>query len=92
MEINELVARALAHVRRNITEHIFLEIQRNIDLFRAYVNLVSGDDEAKYGEVNRQIGLSIESTTGGIPTNRADAHISTLIQTFTCFDPETVHV
>lgn len=92
METKELVEKALAMIRQNVTEHVFLEIQRNTELFREYVNLVSGGDESKFGEVNRQIGLSVESATGGVPTSRTEARISTLVQTFTCFDPETVSI
>lgn len=92
METEELVKQALDKVRQNITEHVFLEIQRNTDLFREYVKLVASGDEVKYGEVNRLIGLIVESTTGGIPASRTEAQISTLMQSFTCFEPETVKV
>lgn len=92
MRTRDLVKQALALVRQNITEHVFLEIQRNTDLFRNYVNLVSGDDETQYGEINRQIGLEVESITGGTATSRTESQISTLVQTFTCFNPESVHI
>ena len=92
MRTRDLVEQALALVRQNITEHVFLEIQRNTDLFRSYVNLVSGDDETQYGEINRQIGLEVEFITGGTAASRTESQISTLVQTFTCFNPESVHI
>lgn len=59
MSERSIVERALTQVKRNITEHVFLEIQRNNDLFREYVNLLSRSEtssveETRYGEVNRK--------------------------------------
>ena len=95
----KLVKEALESVRQNITDHVFLEIQRDVDLFRDYVRLVAnGDDESKYGEVNREIAQRVEKAVG---VGRAKARVkpdcvvtpmSTLIQSFSCFDPDTVRV
>ena len=92
METKELVIRAIARVRQNITEHVFLEIQRNTDLFRPYVEMVAEDGLSKYGEINREIGLKVKEITGGAPLERDEARISDLVQTFTRFAPETVHL
>ena len=99
MNSEELTEAALARVRQNITDHVFLEIQRDVALFRDYVRLVAnGDDESKYGEVNREIAQRVEKAVG---VGRAKARVKpdcivtpmrTLIQSFSCFDPDTVRV
>ena len=97
MSERSIVERALTQVKRNITEHVFLEIQRNNDLFREYVNLLSRSEtssveETRYGEVNRLIGLAVKEQTGGEPVDRMSGQISTLVQSFTCFNPNSVSV
>lgn len=95
-EIEELVNEALTKVRRNITDHVFLEIQRGGDrkgcLFRNYVRLVAGDDESKYGEVNRQIAQCVERKVKGVASEESVTPMSSLIQSFTGFDPASVRL
>ena len=94
----KLVKEALESVRQNITDHVFLEIQRDVKLFRSYVRLVAnGDDESKYGEINREIAQLVENMVGIDGKARVDPNcvltpMSTLIQSFSCFVPETVCV
>ena len=92
--IEKLVRAALEKVRQNITDHVFLEIQRNTDLFRDYVRLVAKvDDEAKFGDVNSHIALSVEKTVNGIAKDDCVVTpMSSLIQSFTCFKQDTVEV
>lgn len=91
--IEELVDNALAKVRQNITDHVFLEIQRNVGLFRDYVRLVvNGEDESKYGEVNSHIAQCVERMVNGVANDESVTLMSSLIQSFTCFDPKTVEV
>lgn len=88
-----LVNEALARVRQNITDHVFLEIQRDVKLLRQYVNLVANDDdESKYGEVNRQIALHVERKVKGVTNDESVTPMSSLIQSFTCFKQDTVEV
>lgn len=91
--IKTLAEEALTRVRQNITDHVFLEIQRDVKLLRQYVNLVANDDdESKYGEVNRQIALHVERKVKGVANDESVTPMSALIQSFTCFDPNTVEV
>lgn len=98
MNTEELTKEALARVRQNITDHVFLEIQRDVDLFRAYVKLVADGDETKYREVNSHIAQLVENMVG-IDGAKARVNpdcvvppMSTLIQSFSCFAPDTVCV
>ena len=93
----KLVKEALESVRQNITDHVFLEIQRDVKLFRSYVRLVANGDETKYREVNSHIAQLVENMVGIDGKARVDPNcvltpMSTLIQTFSCFDPKTVCV
>lgn len=54
--------------------------------------MVAEDGLSKYGEINREIGLKVKEITGGAPIERDEARISDLVQTFTRFAPETVHL
>ena len=97
MNSEELTEAALARVRQNITDHVFLEIQRDVALFRDYVRLVANGDETKYREVNSHIAQLVESMVGidgkaRVIPDRVGTPMSTLIQTFSCFDPDTVRV
>ena len=97
MNTEELTEAALALVRQNITDHVFLEIQRDVKLFRSYVRLVANGDETKYREVNSNIAQLVESMVGidGKARVKPDSVVtpmSTLIQSFSCFDPDTVRV
>ena len=97
MNTEELTEAALARVRQNITDHVFLEIQRDVKLFRSYVRLVANGDETKYREVNSHIAQLVESMVGidgkaRVIPDRVGTPMSTLIQTFSCFDPDTVRV
>ena len=92
-----LAEEALVRVRQNITDHAFLEIQRDAELFRDYIRLVAKVDAvSKFGEVNRQIARYVKSGKG-MPRSiakkdKAVTPMSSLIQSFTCFDPNTVEV
>ena len=93
----KLVKEALESVRQNITDHVFLEIQRDVKLFRSYVRLVANGDETKYREVNSHIAQLVESMVGidgkaRVIPDRVGTPMSTLIQSFSCFVPETVWV
>ena len=94
----KLTEAALARVRQNITDHVFLEIQRDVNLFRDYVRLVANGDETKYREVNSHIAQLVEKAVGvgrakaRVNPNRIVTPVSTLIQSFSCFDPKTVCV
>ena len=99
--IEKLVRAALEKVRQNITDHVFLEIQRGVNrkdkLFRDYVRLLGNGGESKYGKVNRQIAQRVKGAVGGKMKVRVmpDCEVipmSMLIQSFKCFDPDTVEV
>ena len=99
--IEKLVRAALEKVRQNIIDHVFLEIQRGVNrkdkLFRDYVRLLGNGGEAKYGKVNCQIAQRVKNAVGGKMKVRVmpDCEVipmSMLIQSFKCFDPNTVEV
>ena len=89
-----LVNEALARVRQNITDHVFLEIQRDVKVLRQYVNLVAdGDDESKYRDVNSHIAQAVQGKVNGIAKDDCVVTpMSSLIQSFTCFKQDTVEV
>lgn len=94
MNTEELVKEALGRVLQNITDHVFLEIQRDVNLFRDYVRLVAnGNDESKYGVANSQIARSVKAALNDAlkqdyavkSGKESKTPMSALIQTFTTF-------
>lgn len=93
-KIDTLIAKALERIKRNLTDHVFWEIQRNTDLFREYISIITGEDgenkKTAYRTVHRRIANTVKKTTGAKSVKAGKAGNSALNQTFTRFDPKTV--
>lgn len=92
--IEELIAKALEGIKRNLTDHVFWEIQRNNDLFRKYVSIVAGNsvNGAVYRKIHSEIALAVKKMTGAKSSKAGKTQSSALNQTFTRFEPTTVKI
>ncbi len=93
-KIENLVSKALEGVRRNLTDHVFWEIQRNTDLFRKYVSILAENSvkDTVYREVHREIAIAVKKATNAKSARPGKTGNSALNQTYTRFDPKTVQL
>ncbi len=93
-EIESLVSKALEGIKRNLTDHVFWEIQRNTDLFREYVVLLAGKDceikPATYRTVHSKVARTVQKVVGAKSLKAGKAENPALNKTFTRFSPDTV--
>ena len=92
--IEGLIEKALEGIKRNLTDHVFWEIQRNNDLFRKYVSIVTGSsvNDAVYRKIHSEIALTVKKMTGAKSSKAGKTQSSALNQTYTRFDPRTVRI
>lgn len=80
--VNELAEIAIARVKAELTDIVFQKIQSDKELMIAYMRAVSS---SSWGDVNRQIGLSVKKAFGLENLSRESEPTSCLIQSYTQF-------